>query len=505
VGAVSGVARGVVERARTEPAAPALIWRGAPISYGELASMMWSASAQLGDLAPGPVGLAADKSPEGVALLLGCAVVGLPTLLPASTLPSATLSDMFKRAGCRHVVALDTARAQATSNVARLADCLVDLRAKATPAPASTPDLDDPDPVCLMLTTSGSTGLPKIVPLTTQAIDRFTNWAHDRFDVGPGRRVLSYAPLNFDLSLLELWATLRHGGCVVMVEPERAASGPAMLDLLSIQRPHVVQAVPILYELLLDASPPAGVRLDSVDQVIVTGDTIRPARAAELGQLFGRARFYNVYGCTETNDSFLYEFVPAIGDQQSPIPLGQPLPGVHAVLVDEDGTVLDGPGVGELLVNTPFQTPGYLNTPGTEGRFGSHPHATDDRRYFRSGDLVRRADDGTLVLSGRLDFQVKVRGHRVNLSEVEQVLLAHPNVVEAAAVAVPDLRAGCLLHAVARRDRMNSVNSLALRRHCADRLPRAAIPSTLHITDQPLPRTSTGKVDRKRIESTRKG
>jgi acyl-coenzyme A synthetase/AMP-(fatty) acid ligase len=490
----SDLAGAVTRHARARPDAPALIWRGSTTSYRDLVSMTATAARELAGLPPGPLGIAAAKSPQTVALILGCLAAGRRVLVPAATLPPATLTGLYERAGC--VVVLAPAGVAAPVPVREIPVH------QGTNDPEFRPRPDEPDAVTFMLTTSGSTGIPKIVPLTAAAVAAFAGWTDAEFDLGPGRRVLNYAPLNFDLCLLEVWATLRHGGCVVLVEPDRAANGPAMIDLLDRHRPHVIQAVPLLYELLLTAARP-GQRFDDVEHVVVTGDAMLPERAAGLGGLFGNARFANVYGCTETNDSFRHEFTP--GDPV--IPLGRPLPGVSALLIAEDGSVLTGPGTGELLVSTPFQTPGYLGA-GGDDKFTEHPAGADERRYFRSGDLVRRTGDGELVLVGRTDFRVKVRGQQVDVAQVEQVLLDRDDVLEAAAFAVPDLIAGHVLHVAVRRRSGSGLNSLVLRKHCADRLPPAAIPAGLRITEDPLPRTSTGKVDRKllaaaHIEPTR--
>ncbi|WNV86213.1 AMP-binding protein [Umezawaea sp. Da 62-37] len=483
----SRIVPALLEHAGSRPSAPALLWRGTRVGYGELAAMTRSAAAAVAGLPPGPVGVVAEKTPETIALVLGCLAAGRRVLLPAPALPVPTLSGLYERAGCVAVVAVPGG----TSNAARLTTVVVDVHAN--PAHDAEPGRDgDPeaDGTAFLLTTSGSTGAPKIVPLTSAAVDRFALWADGEFDLGPGRRVLNYAPLNFDLCLLEVWGTVRAGGCVVLADPDRATDGAALLDLLVGQDVHVVQAVPLFYELL--AAVP-GARVDGVDRVVVTGDAFRPDRLPALRALFPNARIDNVYGCTETNDSFIHE----LGSDLSEIPIGTPLPGVRALLVHEDGTVLHGPGVGELLVSTPFQTPGYLDSP---NRFVPHPDGADDLRYFRSGDLVRRTAAGALVVEGRIDFRVKVRGQQVDTQQVEQVLLDHTGVLEAAAVAVPDQRAGNRLHVVVRTD--GTVNSLVLRRHCAERLPPAAVPSTLRITEDPLPRTSTGKVDRKHITTT---
>jgi acyl-coenzyme A synthetase/AMP-(fatty) acid ligase len=148
-------------------------------------------------------------------------------------------------------------------------------------------------------------------------------------------------------------------------------------------------------------------------------------------------------------------------------------------------------------VHTPFQTSGYLGQAATGDRF-VHIEGRP-RRYFRSGDLVQRDAAGVFTLLGRNDFQVKVRGTRINLEEIELILLDHEEVVEAAVIGVPDDLAGLRIHAVVRGATPGSPNSLALREHCRLRLPRVAIPAAIQIVHEPLPATSTGKVDRRKI------
>jgi acyl-coenzyme A synthetase/AMP-(fatty) acid ligase len=182
------------------------------------------------------------------------------------------------------------------------------------------------------------------------------------------------------------------------------------------------------------------------------------------------------------------------------VPVGQPLPGVRTLIKTEDGTFLDGTGTGELLVWTPFQTRGYLNAALNAERFAPHPETGDGETiYYHSGDVVRRHDDGSLTLEGRADFYVKVRGVRVSTQVVEQAIQEHPDVIEVAVVAVPDDLAGKRLHAVLRREPDSKLNSLTLRKHCAERLARTEMPSTIEIVTESLPKTSTGKIDRKRV------
>jgi acyl-coenzyme A synthetase/AMP-(fatty) acid ligase len=236
--------------------------------------------------------------------------------------------------------------------------------------------------------------------------------------------------------------------------------------------------------------------------VIVTGDSMPWRGFAALHGLFSGAQLYNLYGCTETNDSFLYE-VNTSQPPRSPVPIGTPLPGTDAVLLDPGGSVVGGAGVGELYVSTPFQSTGYRggHRDDAGAKFVPDPRGGTghSRRYFRSGDLVRRHADETLTLEGRTDFLVKVAGVRVNTDVVERALGDHEDVIEAGVVAVPDALAGHLLHAVVRRRAGTRLNTLVLRQYCAERLSRDSVPAVIHIVDDPLPRTTTGKVDRKRI------
>ncbi|WND32866.1 AMP-binding protein (plasmid) [Streptomyces sp. BB1-1-1] len=351
----------------------------------------------------------------------------------------------------------------------------------------------------LVFCTSGSTGHPKLVPLGDPALCRFADWAATMFGIGDGTKVLSYAPLNFDLSLLEVWTTLSRGGTVI------GATGPTLRDakhlaqLVRRWQPDVIEGVPVLYELLARGllSLAAGDEL-TTRHVIMTGDnTPQPTRRA-VRDMFPSATYYNVYGSTETNDSL----VAILDDEQmvsDQIPLGEPLPGVDIRLVADGGGELVGPGVAELYVATPFQAAGYIDPAGRdEGSFveGAQisPSASGST-YFRSRDLVERQDDGTLCFIGRRDCRVKVRGVSVDLEDVEDALLRMEAIVEA--VALPWNRNGdTSVAAVIRTDTDHTVSSVDVRRFCASRIEPAAVPFRIVFADRPLPRTSTGKIDR---------
>jgi acyl-coenzyme A synthetase/AMP-(fatty) acid ligase len=497
--ATRSIADHFAEQAARSPDAPALIWDGQPISYAELQGLADAAFAELEAArlpTDRPIGVRAKKSPEAIALILACLRFGAPFLLPSIELAPETLAQLFAQAGTSQVVSPHGPRSESAASLRALVE---DTRSEPEAQGSEWPPAGGGEDVTFMLTTSGSTGLPKIVPLQAAGVDAFTDWAAQQFEIKPGTVVANYAPLNFDLCLLDIWTTLKYGGTVALVDQDRATQGAYLADLINDNQVNVLQAVPMLYRLLIDVNREDGRTFPSVRHVITTGDKIPPSSLAELPTLFPNARFYNVYGCTETNDSLVHEFLGlADGNVPTNIPVGQPIPGVTVRVQQEDGTPLEGTGTGEFMVWTPFQTRGYLKASLNAERFVT---LEDDggRTYYKSGDIVRRHEDGTLTLEGRADFYVKVRGVRVSTQVVEQAIQEHPAVVEVAVIAVPDDLAGARLHATVRREPDAKLNSLQLRQHCATRLARTEMPSTIQIVTEPLPKTSTGKVDRKAV------
>ncbi|MBC6447539.1 AMP-binding protein [Actinokineospora xionganensis] len=444
------------------------------IGYRDLRSKVARAAELLAGL-PGeePLAIISHKSPEGLALVAASTHLERPCLLLPVDLGARSRAALLDQAGCRFLLRADT-------------HAVEEVR-----APAAAPNLDG---VSLLLTTSGSTGIPKIVPLPRNATAAFIDWAATEFGIGPGTVVFSYAPLNFDLSLLDVWTTLAKGGHVVLAEQDRAVDGKYLLGVFTEAAVEVVQAVPLFFRLLLDAAD--GRSFPAVRELVSTGEAMPPALAARLPEAFPNARLRNVYGSTETNDSFIHDIDPVAGVAT---PIGRPIDGVRALVV-RDGQVVTGAGSGELWTATPFQSGRYLDPALTARGWVDAP--TGDGTYFRTGDNVTRDADGVLRLDGRSDLQVKVRGVRTNLLEVEHVVTAHPAVHEAVVLGLPDDVAGHRLHAVVRLCPDATLNSLQLRQHCATRLPRTAIPSTMDIVFDPFPVSPNGKVDRAAVQAS---
>ncbi|MFF3850078.1 AMP-binding protein [Streptomyces sp. NPDC002328] len=434
-------------------------------------------------IAPGTtVCVPAHKTPETVALLLAVFREGLVALVPSPDLGAEARVRLSRRARASYLLVADE---QGVLSAEPTAPDESEAAGFAPPDPARTR---------LLLTTSGSTGTPKIVPVPVDGFTAFADWAADAFQLTGDDVALSYAPLNFDLALLDVWTFLRLGAHVVLVGKEHAADARHLRELVAGRGVSFVQGVPLLHRLL---ARDAGGVYPAVRQAVLTGEAMPADLLPPVFAAYPGARLHNVFGCTETNDSFMHEVSRTEAPER--LPIGRPLPGVRALVAGADGTPLDGAGGGELLVSTPFQTDGYLQRSLNERAFTD----IDGRTYYRTGDLVTRSPDGLVHLQGRADWQVKVRGIRTNLQEVEAVIAGHPDVAEAVVVALPDDRAGVRLHARVTRRPAAALTGLGLRSHAGARLPRHAIPSSVHITDQPLPRTSTGKPDRDRIRTDR--
>lgn len=478
------LAETVAVHGHLRPHETALVCHDRAVTYGELSDLTQAFRQRLLDLrlpAGSTVCVPAHKTPETIALLLAVFHEGFAALAPAPDLGAAALGRLAQQARATHVLTVSAIDALTADPVP------VDEQQAAGFAVA------DPDRSCLLLTTSGSTGTPKIVPISVAGFEAFAGWATDEFALTPSAVALSYAPLNFDLALLDIWSFLRLGAQVVLVDQGRATDGPYVQALVAKYGVTFVQGVPMLYRLLVEA----GSALPGVRQVIFTGDSVPDSLLAPVSAAFPRARFHNVFGCTETNDSFIHEVDPATLTGRMPI--GRPIAGGEALISDPDGAIVRSAGTGELLVATPFQTDGYLDTALNAETFT----VIDGRTFYRTGDLVTRDESGSYSLQGRADWQVKVRGVRTNLQEVERVIAEHPDVVEAVVIGLPDEQAGVRLHAHVSRRPSSALTGLRLRTHAGKHLPRHAIPTSVHITDVPMPHTSTGKPDRNLIKSNR--
>ncbi|MFI0355761.1 amino acid adenylation domain-containing protein [Actinomadura sp. 9N407] len=351
----------------------------------------------------------------------------------------------------------------------------------------SLDELDDPPPTparpenaAYVLYTSGSTGEPKGVTVAHRSAVAFVTMAADWFGLDAGCRSIAFSALGFDVSVLDMLAPLTRGGGVQLVG-DGDREDPGRLQRFLCEHEVTWGFLPPALLPLLD---PAG--MPHLRDLITAGEPPGPEQVERWSKPPGR-RFHNWYGPTETTVCVVG--TELTGSWDRPLPIGRALPGCRVHILDELGDPCPAGVPGELCVGGTQVSRGYLGRPGlTAERFVPDPFGGEPgARLYRTGDRVVLDGDGRIAFLGRLDRQVKIRGQRVEIGEVETVLRGHPGVLQA----VADVEAGELVAYVAPRE---APDLERLRGHCAGRLPAFMLPTRLVRLDA-LPLNTAGKVD----------
>jgi len=352
-----------------------------------------------------------------------------------------------------------------------------------------------------ILYTSGSTGVPKGVMISHRTCLTFIDWAFHMFRLDAEDRATSMAPLHFDLSTFDLYATARAGGSVVLV-PERLAALPVKLaDLWQDERISVTYMVPSILSLLVQYGRLEAHDLSALRLILFAGEVFPVKYLRRLVQAIPRAAYYNLYGPTETNVCTYYRVQRSDLAEDAPpsLPIGWACENTEVFALAEDGRMVTQPGQeGELWVRGPTVAQGYWGDPAKTARnFQQNPlHHRYPEIVYRTGDQVKLGADGrTWLFLGRRDHMVKSRGYRIELGEIESVLYRHERIKEAAAVAVPDDLVGNRIHAFVVPAEGHSLAPSDLVGFCQQHLPPYMVPERFHLVGE-LPKTSTGKMDR---------
>jgi amino acid adenylation domain-containing protein len=533
----------LAQAART-PGAPAVVAEGAEgreVSYGELARLARGLARRLVAQGIGPesrVAIALERSPRMVAavfavLTAGGAYVPLDPASPVERL-AVILSDV---SGMGRDTGQDVGRGAvatalltggghaAAREAARLAGLpVVDLdeiwpALEAEPAPTGEPASDptiDPMPeagregLAYVIYTSGSTGAPKGVMIRHGGLASYVLATRRDLALTPSDRMLQFASLSFDASAEEIFCCLASGAALILRNDAMLAGAPAFLGACASWGVTVCDLPTVFWQELVDrvdageAAWPPSLRL-----LVFGGERALPERVARLRRQLGPAvRVINSYGPTEVTVAATSHAVHGEPDgPRSPLrefPIGRPLPGARAYVLD-GARELCPPGIpGELAIGGETLARGYLGRPDLTARtFLPDPFAgRSGARMYTTGDLARHrldgGEDGALEYLGRIDRQVKLRGYRIELAEIEGVLAQHPAVAEAA-VGIDERRAGerALVAWWAARPG-EGATAAELRGFLKERLPEPAVPSLFALLPV-LPRNASGKLDRRAL------
>ncbi|MFG1664160.1 amino acid adenylation domain-containing protein [Streptomyces sp. Y7] len=475
--------RRFTEQAARTPEATALVAAGHELTYAELVRETTRLAHHLSARGVGPdtrVAVLAPRSTELITGLLGIALAGGVYIPVDPDHPADRIA--FVLADAAPEVLLCTARTrelvpEGFTGVVVVLD--EDSPSEDTAGhPLATPDADH---IAYVIHTSGSTGTPKGAAVTWGGLRNLVADRIGRYGIGTDTRLVQLVSPSFDVSMADIWPTLCAGGRVVLAPPGGHTTGDELGDLLADHRiTHAVMpAVQLTH--LPDRELPAL-------RVLVSGGDALPADTRR--RWAARCDLHNEYGVTEAT---VVSTVTAPLDGTGALTIGRPIAcsGVH---------VLDGflrpvpPGVtGELYVTGTGLARGYLHRQGlTAQRFVADPHTRGGRMY-RTGDLVRRTHGSELVFVGRADEQVKLRGHRIELGEVEAALCGHPEVGQAVAAVHETRLIGYAVPVAGRRP-----DPAAVRSHASRVLPDYMLPAAVVLLDE-LPLTPNGKLDREAL------
>lgn len=481
------------------PDNPAVVDDAQSLSYSEL----WRESARIahglrarGVGAGQVVALAAERSASLLVGLVGILRAGAAVLPLDVTYPQARLRMMVDDSGAAVVVGQVHTVAPFVSD-GREAFVIPKVFEGGSDLPADP--LIEPDPAngCCLLYTSGSTGRPKGMLMPHSGLANLVRWQASASVSGAGSRTLQYGAISFDVAMQEIFATLISGGTLVCIDDTTRRNPVLTWDLIiraeinRIFMPYVglQSLVMVADEVDLDA-----VRLR---EIIPAGEQLQCTNALRaLLKKLPECRLFQQYGPSEAHTVINHRLADD-PDEWPPLPpIGIPIPGNRAYVLDDAGHELAPGEIGELYIAGAQLSFGYWRQPGlTAARFLPTPDGVGERMY-RTGDLARRREDGTIDHLGRADSQVKIRGFRVELGEVESALSNYPEVNACGVTPAGSEGIDLILVAFVVAD--PGIDTAAIRESLRATLPEHMVPAVLHVVDA-LPQVPSGKLDRRRL------
>jgi amino acid adenylation domain-containing protein/thioester reductase-like protein len=426
----------------------ALAVRGAAqLSYGALNQSANQLAHALQEIGVGPetvTGVGLERGVDSIGALLGILAAGGGYLPMDPALPAPRLAQMCAAAGAKVILLNRAAEKSFAETKARLV-FVDELRLDGYPAATGPAVSLAPENIAYAISTSGSTGEPKTVAVSHWSLAAVITELLKRYHFSGRDRVLQLAPLSTDTSLEQIFVTLLAGATLVLPPPGSVAPS-SLLALLDRERVTVADLTPAYWHQLLALTTPSDPRLACLRLAITGGDRADPADCQAIHRAVPGVRLINAYGLTETTiTSVLYD-VPAGPEEPppgAPVPVGTPLGHAEVQVLGADLAPVAAGETGEIYIGGEGVARGYLGRPDqTAERFLPSPYGREPgARMYRTGDYGRWGPGHRLEVLGRIDRQVKLRGYRVDPAEIERVLIAHPEVADAAVIA-RELRPG---------------------------------------------------------------
>jgi amino acid adenylation domain-containing protein len=357
------------------------------------------------------------------------------------------------------------------------------------------------DDLAYILYTSGSTGQSKGVMLTHRNGIVFVEWAAQYLNLEAQDIFSSHAPIHFDLSIFDIFVSIKLAGTLCLIPPGISYFPDAILDFISRNKITVWYSVPSALIQLLSLKDDLKVKLQSITTLIYAGEVFPYTYLNQLCRVLDHAAdIYNFYGPTETNVITYYQ-VKLNEPIEKNVPIGKPCPYAQIYVVDENKKTVEQGTVGELIVKGQSMMKGYWADPQKSDKAIQKVCLDNKEQFFYfTGDIVVEQIDGNLVYVNRRDNMVKTRGFRVELGEIETALYKNPLVYKTAVIAIPDERIGHRLIAfvVVKTDASLSIDEVNM--HCSIFLPTYMIPEKIVFLPN-MPITSNGKINREELKN----
>jgi amino acid adenylation domain-containing protein len=357
------------------------------------------------------------------------------------------------------------------------------------------------DDLAYVMYTSGSTGQPKGVRVRHRNVVNFFAGMDAAIDGGRPGVWLAVTSISFDISVLELFWTLTRGFKVIVHSAEETAAAPAVRSFYSIPAQIAAHGV-THFQCTPSMARMLSVRSDSLRglaplRTMLVGGEALPADLADQLQHFVSGEILNMYGPTETT---IWSTTAVVERDRRPVPIGRPIANTQTYILDRRCHPVPVGVPGELFIAGDGVAAGYHHRPTlTADRFVENPFSTEpDGKMYRTGDVARYCPDGAIEFLGRVDHQVKIRGHRIELGEIEAVLQRHPGVAEAVVVAREDHPGDQRLVGYVVPLGPQTITNSELRAYSSGKLPKEMVPAVCVIVDS-LPRTPNGKLDRRAL------
>lgn len=486
------------EQVALRPDAPALEFEGMTLSYSELNRLANQLAHWLQKNGVGPdtiTGVLLDRTPEMIVSILGIQKAGGAFMPMDPSYPEDRLLYMLEdsKAG---ILLTNRYWSEKWQDLQLESGAKIVCLEAEWPAingePAETPaNPARPDNLAYVIYTSGSTGRPKGTMLEHKGLVNLATFLSRDFHIGPDKRVLQFASASFDSSVAEIFTALCTGATLVLVHKDIITSVPNLDRFLRHRKINVITLPPSLLALLPDNLP-------DLEVVVSAGE----ACTVEIANRWVKGRiFINGYGPTEgTVCATNYTMVKPLPGV-SRIPIGRPMTNTCVYVLDSNLQPVPVGVAGELHIGGVSLARGYLNRPDlTAEKFIPNPFSSSENaRLYKTGDLVRWLPDGNLEFLGRIDHQVKLRGFRVELGEIESVLAQHPSILQAVVTAwTNDDGEKSLVAYLVARDPENQPDPADLRPYLQEKLPDFMIPSFYIFLDE-MPLSGSGKINRKAL------